>query len=228
MASAHAFADSAAYVAMCGAGADREWRIRFMAWLFERNFWLRLGTSCNRAVFEDGQLVAFFMFVTPDVPDVGAVDMIRAGLLWIPILFGPGVFLRMLRIKAVAEGDNVDTERGVRARLGTNGRACRLERMTVVPAKQGCGLGSRCLQLALDEADAMGWACVLTTQLERNVRFYQRLGFDTLSKTRWTVEHGAVWSLCMRVWAWWSGTDVSSALTSFPAWSMVRWPPPQR
>jgi GNAT superfamily N-acetyltransferase len=221
IASAHAFADSPAYIAMCP-GRDRAWRINFMAWLFERNFWLRAGTSCNRAVFENDQLIAFYMFVTPTVPDVGGMDMVRAGLLRIPLLFGLGVLMRMLRIKSVAEQDNAETEALVRARLGSNGRACRLERMAVTPGHQGRGIGSKCLQHALDQADANGWACVLTTQEERNTRFYQRLGFEVTSKTQWSVEHGAGWTLCMRLCEWWTGGTSASA--PFAAWSMVRWP----
>ena len=72
---------------------DRMFRKQFLTWLFERNFRLRLRTSVNRAVFEnsssddgnkvltltlDGKkkkLLAFFMFVSPDVPNVGLLEI---------------------------------------------------------------------------------------------------------------------------------------------------------
>lgn len=191
---AAAFHDSPIYVAICGDakttssattddeddGADHHphslLRRRFLRWLFERNFRLRLGTSANRAIFDDhGKLLAFFMFVAPDIADVGLWDMLRVGMLMAPFKFGIGVVKRLLSIK----DDYELFEREVMDAHG-NEPMFRLERMVVHPDVQGKGLGSRALKQALGEADAARLPVLLSTQEERNVRFYGRLGFEVV------------------------------------------------
>ena len=122
-------------------------RKQFLTWLFERNFRLRLGTSVNRAVFEnsssDGKkkkLLAFFMFVSPDVPNVGLLDMLREGFLLAPIKFGFGVMKRLLSIKD-------EYERIEHAILDKHGitSVYKLERMVVHRSYQGKGVGSKAL-----------------------------------------------------------------------------------
>lgn len=214
---AAAFVDSPPYVRLCG--GDPAARVRFLAWFMERNFWLRLGTRCNRAFFTDaGELSAFFMFVTPDVPDVGLVGMLRAGLLMGPLLFGLGVLLRLLGLKAEAEVEIAALTELVKARLGPAARPCQLERMCVVPAAQGRGVGSRCLQTALDEADEHGWAVALTTQEERNVTFYRRLGFEVVRTTE-----RAPASDVRGPWPW-----SATPFRPYTSRGMLRWPKVRR
>ena len=50
--------------------------------------------------------------------------------------------------------------------------------MVVSPRVQGRGIGSGCLEAALAESAAAGHAVSLSTQSERNVKFYKRLGFE--------------------------------------------------
>ena len=61
-------------------------------------------------------------------------------------------------------------------------RALILERMVVEPTVQGRGVGSSCLKSALPP-DA-GVPVVLTTQLQSNVDFYSRLGFQVVHEQR--------------------------------------------
>lgn len=213
---AAAFAESPGYVRLFAGGSAAE-RVRFLAWFMERNFWLRLRTRCNRAFFVGGELRGFFMFVTPDVPDVGLLDMLRAGMLMVPILFGFGVLARLLGLKAETEVEIAEITEHVKARLGPQAKLCQLERMCVTPAAQGRGFGSRCLQTALDEADARGWAVALTTQETRNVTFYERLGFEVVR-----VTERAPASSTRGPWPW-------SAVPFAPYTSrgMVRWPKPK-
>ena len=192
---ANAMVDNSIYVTMCHGpnydgknnnnndNDDRMFRKQFLTWLFERNFRLRLGTSVNRAVFEnsssdDGKkkkLLAFFMFVSPDVPNVGLLDMLREGFLLAPIKFGFGVMKRLLSIKD-------EYERIEHAILDKHGITSlyKLERMVVHPSYQGKGVGSKALQQALDEADTKGLPVLLGTQEERNLRFYNKLGFEVV------------------------------------------------
>ena len=72
--------------------------------------------------------------------------------------------------------------------LGTE--MIRLERMTVLPAFQGQGIGSSSLGKALKEADDLGLPCILGTQEEQNVRFYQKLGFEVVDKSLVPIGNG--------------------------------------
>ena len=62
------------------------------------------------------------------------------------------------------------------------GKVARLERVTVLPARQGQGIGSRALAEAMGCADSESLAVVLFTQEARNVIFYRRLGFEVIAE----------------------------------------------
>ena len=200
---AAAFDDSPVYNAICHGNGEhqtsaaddnddderRSFRRRFLCWLFERNFRMRVGTSANRAVFDDnGKLIAFFMFVPPDIANVGLWDMLRVGILQAPFLFGIDVVKRLL----VAKADSERIEREIMEDQEFS-KVFRLERMVVHPSMQGKGVGSHALRQALDEADGAGLPVMLNTQEERNLRFYGRLGFEVVGThilaghTNWTM-----------------------------------------
>ena len=162
--------------AICGSGTKVDEQRRFLSWLFARNLWLRRDSGCNRAALLGGDLVCTFMFVPPGIPDVSLWDMVRAGLLKLPLLFGFGRLKRLLVAKDLEEGELEGTE------------AFRLERMVVAPAMQGRGVGTRALRAALSEADAAGVPVVLTTNEARNVAFYSRLGFEVLRSAKRSIE----------------------------------------
>ncbi|CAK9067563.1 Puromycin N-acetyltransferase [Durusdinium trenchii] len=188
---ADAFADRPnAWRAICGSENHPSFRRQMLQWLFERNLWLRRSAGCNRAVLMEGQLACTFMFVAPETPDVGFCQMLQAGLLKAPFLFGCSAVRRFLEAKAIEE-----------AEIKVDG-AFRLERMVVSPQLQGQGIGSSALKVALAEADLAKKPVMLTTNEERNVTFYQRLGFQVLrSATR------------------------SLAGETYEVWVMVRHPP---
>jgi len=64
----------------------------------------------------------------------------------------------------------------------------------VEPASQGKGIGSGLMQPILMQADADGTACYLETEMERNVRFYEKHGFRVAGG-------GRVPKLGIQVWA---------------------------
>ena len=159
---ADAFAASPSY-ATIAPGAEVQ-RTSFLRWLFERNFMLRVETTdACRATFEvrdDGreELVAFFMFVKPNVPDPSLWEVLRFML---PAVFSydAGTLYRLYQSKVWFEKKERDV---LGARAGT---AIRLERMAVDPSCQGRGVGSRALGAALLEADQLNAPCVLATQV---------------------------------------------------------------
>ncbi|MGK4585910.1 GNAT family N-acetyltransferase [Kitasatospora sp. HPMI-4] len=66
----------------------------------------------------------------------------------------------------------------------------------VNPASQGRGLGSAVLRPGLDAADHAGYPVFLETSSERNVRFYERLGFTVTADIRLPDNGPRTW--CMR------------------------------
>jgi len=154
---------------------DPSRRAAFLPWLFERNFWLRLGSQSAYCVFQGDELVMCYMFEKPGLPRLTCLEMLRAGLALGYVIHGVAAMRRLLETKAWFEAWE-------RKMLGERaGTVARLERVTVLPARQGQGIGSAALRVALQEADNLGLAVYLCTQEERNVRFYRRLGFEVIA-----------------------------------------------
>ena len=74
-------------------------RAAFLPWLFERNFWLRLGSESAYCVFDDDELVMFFMLEMPDLPRLTLWEMLRAGLAAGYFIHGIGSMRRLLATK---------------------------------------------------------------------------------------------------------------------------------
>ena len=53
-------------------------RAAFLPWLFERNFWLRLGSESAYCVFDDDELVMFFMLEMSNDASMDATGDIAA------------------------------------------------------------------------------------------------------------------------------------------------------
>ena len=173
---AAAFDNSPIYNVICGPNCEPEFRQSFLQWLFEHNFRQRIGTDVNRCVLDsNGKLVAFFMFVSPDTPDVSLWDMLRAGMLKGIFKFGFGVVKRLVTIK-----DEYEHIEDIVLKKNEYKPIYRLERMVVHPNHQGKGMGSIALKHALKDADDKDLQVMLSTQEERNVRFYERLGFKVV------------------------------------------------
>jgi len=171
--SAAAFLHTPSYAAIV---ADEAERASFLRWLFERNYEWGAEHGVARVVLEGEELIAFFMFERPGLPPPSFVDMVRNGLLTALWRYGLAATRRLLATKSWFEAWEAEVL-GPRA-----GTVARLERVTVLPARQGRGVGSRALREVADEADAEGLAIVLYTQDARNVTFYSRLGFEVIAE----------------------------------------------
>lgn len=156
----------------------------FLAWLFEKNFQLRLNDDCYRCTYDANKLISFFMFTKPDVRHPTCCDMLKVGLILGLWRYGFGVVRRLLATKSWFETKELEL---FGERTGT---MIRLERMTVLPEYQGKGVGSFALKAALEEADALGLACILATQERRNVIFYTRLGFKVVDESQVPIGEG--------------------------------------
>ena len=180
--SAAAFQNTSSYAAIV---PDDDARKQFLAWLFERNYQFALEHGVARVVECDVQrrgyaslnvrreIVGFYLFERPGTPSPSLLVLVRWGFLGFPFRFGLGATARLLRLKSWFEAK----EREI---VGDRAIA-KLERVTVLPARQGRGVGSVALAAAMSEADAEKLAVLLFTQEERNVRFYAKLGFEVVA-----------------------------------------------
>mmetsp|Transcript_16303 Transcript_16303/g.34469 ORF Transcript_16303/g.34469 Transcript_16303/m.34469 type:complete len:245 (+) Transcript_16303:56-790(+) len=184
---AHAFLDSPLWAAVFAApeieeeNAARKERRRRLERFFKIYFGILdlspalrgyCGTGTGDNIAQDGVACTFIL------RDMGQPltlwQKLRAGLLKLPFECGFQQTLRLLRY-----GDVIESEI---AKVMGGRHMCSLERMCVAPAKQGCGIGSRLLVEALDNGAFKDLPCILTTQADRNVRFYERMGFRVASE----------------------------------------------
>ena len=178
-----AFCDSPAYVHILR--GDKVFRLEALAWLFERNIALvqnALTDDPTRCLFSasERQLCAFFWLLS-FTSCISLWAKVRAGLLWFPVLFGLKPFMRLLSIgKQFDQTTQLVVHEHVRC--SEREKTVVLERMVVDPGVQGRGLGSACLTAAL--APQATAPVVLSTQLQRNVEFYSRIGFHVVLERR--------------------------------------------
>jgi GNAT superfamily N-acetyltransferase len=174
---AEAFVDSPAYNYMFQ-DFDKKRRQQALEWLFRRNLQIVISQhpSALRGIVTDSdEVVACFLW-TPLLNKPTLLDMIQSGLWQVPLYFGFGSLRRLLETMRTLD-------EYARQYFGSsNGKeVVLLERMVVRPDYQGQGLGTKCLQTVLSWSTAQ--QVRLTTQLECNVRFYQRLGFQVVGET---------------------------------------------
>ena len=207
---AQAFCDSPSYAYMFESVPNRTKRIAALQWLFTQNLKLLAdsGVVAHKICVhhhqdEDGSTTAGSPTNEPIM--VGTVlctpvtqteltvwTMLYYGLYQIPFRFGWRPMKRLLatidEFQAVWNSMDTTTTTGIQ-----------LERMTIRPDYQGRGIGSRALRHVLSSSSS-SLSVRLATQEERNVQFYQRLGFRV-------VHHQTM------------GHDNGS---SYPSWFMVR------
>lgn len=179
---AHAFIDSPIYLQIYrGNQAHRE---AALFWLFERNIRAVQKKIANalRGILVDDKVVAAFMLV-PTSCKFSTWEMVKTGLLWIPFKFGFASFQRLMETIDFMDSQEYLPKEDERC----SGRVM-LERMTVLPDWQGQSLGSICVASCLQEAREDNLQVILSTQEERNVRFYSRQGFQVDGESDFKVQ----------------------------------------
>ncbi|KAA6220900.1 GNAT family N-acetyltransferase [Streptomyces albofaciens JCM 4342] len=128
---------------------------------FNELFVTRIGLEHGRVwVADDGDAVA--VWTTPETADAGAV------------------FAELGPLFAELAGDRAEVSAQAEATMGPHrptGPVWFLGSVGVDPDRQGRGLGGAVIRPGLEAADAAGVPAFLETSDERNVRFYERLGF---------------------------------------------------
>eukprot|EP00529_Nitzschia_sp_RCC80_P026928 CAMPEP_0113443658 /NCGR_PEP_ID=MMETSP0014_2-20120614/2257_1 /TAXON_ID=2857 /ORGANISM="Nitzschia sp." /LENGTH=276 /DNA_ID=CAMNT_0000334631 /DNA_START=1071 /DNA_END=1901 /DNA_ORIENTATION=+ /assembly_acc=CAM_ASM_000159 len=144
-------------------------------------------SSINKNEPVVGKMVAAFLWTPEEHEEIGLWTVIRyGGLLEMPFRLGWKGFLNLLSAldvfkKMWQEVSTHQSKLHPDAFLPSS-KWITLERMTVIPQYQGQGIGSQALQLMVDEADRCGHHVKLSTQEQRNVRFYCKLGFEIVDE----------------------------------------------
>jgi GNAT superfamily N-acetyltransferase len=139
-----------------------------LPWFFGR-FVFQLGLNYG-AVFTANGVDGAAVWLHPNttIPVRGAL---RAGLLHIPFRFGWQSFRRSTSLGSYLERirqQSAPTQHWYLMALG------------VTPSRQGAGIGRALLQPVLNRADGKQVPCYLETFTERNVQFYEKLGFTVV------------------------------------------------
>lgn len=172
---AQAFSDSPAYNYIFQ--ENQEYRESALEWIFQRNVQLMIQkcpTVLRGFVNRQGQVLACFLWVPSNTSKLTMWEMIMAGMWQIPFRFGLATLQRLLQLMDSMEAAMSAT---VSSHNQTNPMPfIHLQRMVVRPDCQGKGIGSRSLLAILQESHNI--TVHLDTQEKRNVRFYQKLGWE--------------------------------------------------
>ena len=156
-----------------------------LLWLFHRRVALLFAAKAHYLVAVDEQSSALLgvAAIVPRASKAGLWDMLRVGLLEWPFRFGLPSLVRALSRDSLPEDPP-----GVTRYEGL------VSSVAVLPEAQGRGIGSAVMRALLERWDAGGGgALVLDTQRERNVEFYQRLGFTLTEKVSVLGAHGVAY-----------------------------------
>jgi GNAT superfamily N-acetyltransferase len=144
---------------------EQQARDLFQRWMTVK--WMSSPNTVRGGRGPDGKLVCTFLFAPSTDPQPSLWSKIQCGLLLIPFYSGLGPFQRML------QSDDWHTMH-MKEIIGDRPHFV-VNIMAVGEDQQGKGYGSLYLRQALKEADEAGYATILGTNKEINVRFYTRL-----------------------------------------------------
>jgi ribosomal protein S18 acetylase RimI-like enzyme len=140
-------------------------RSRCLPWIFERT--IRYGQRYGK-VYTTPSLEGIALWLGPDHPGLGGLGTILSGLFLMPLQMSWFELQRSLRLAGSADRLH---------KQAIQGRHWYLLGLGVEPALQGLGVGRALMQPVLVQADRQGLSCYLDTNNEKNLKFYERVGF---------------------------------------------------
>jgi ribosomal protein S18 acetylase RimI-like enzyme len=167
-------------------------RLRGLADYFARTLRMNVADGCSHVLLDPAGAVRGSVTVQPPGGlSISTRKLLLHGLLPFALSSGVDAVRRLLWLKQAYEA--LDAQAG-------QGRPHRSIRMLAIsPRDQGHGLGAELLHHVLDAASADSYApCILTTHLERNVKFYRRAGFEVVDQRTLHPPRSApynVWSM---------------------------------
>lgn len=200
---AGAFVDSASYTYIFQ--RTPSFRRYILEWLFRCNLSV-VGRKCPEAIRgllvdsphheEEGGssassrkkiVVACFLWTPRAYQKMTVWELFKAGMWQVPFrCYGFATLWRLLETVNKFDLKKKAGDQSPEGQLMNDHEvnSIKLERMAVHPDFQGQGIGSMCLRQMLEDEDSKGdYVVELSTQSERNVRFYERLGFRVTSES---------------------------------------------
>lgn len=186
---ARAFEIDPAYRYLMPDGATRQ---AGLAEFFRRNQRVHLPYRCTYVARDErGALAATVTLRPPGGIAIGALTMLRHGLLPFALRHGRHAVKRLLWLKHTYDALELHAARGA--------PHMHVHMMAVRPDLQGRGLGSRLLVAVLERGlQQHASQIVLTTHLPENVVFYRRAGFEVIDERTLQPPQSAaykVWSM---------------------------------
>jgi GNAT superfamily N-acetyltransferase len=129
-----------------------------------------------------GQVVACFIWTPSPHHKLSTWDLLVAGMWLVPYRFGIPTLIRLMQVVEdfdVAHKRFFDDNNNESSNNGPDTDFMLLERMAVRSDCRGTGLGTQALQAVIPHTER---PMRLTTQEERNVRFYKRLGYTVVGE----------------------------------------------
>lgn len=169
---ARAFLHTASYTAIYHGMLESQ-REEELIWMFERNLEL-VDDRHLRYFFKDeakSDLECFYMLIPSCEAAISLWKKISGGIL--KLIFRDGGLSVLQRLIEISDWMDAEIASCVKAGV----EYLTLQRMVVSPESQGKGIGTKSLSLGIRDADSKCMPIVLSTQDERNVKFYSRLGF---------------------------------------------------
>lgn len=146
-------------------------RARLLPWYM--GVWIRYGRMYGEVTTTEGKVEGAAVWFPPETFQVTPLRIIRAGIIVMPLRLGPAAFGRFMRIANCLEELQ---------KRDVPPRHLYLLSLGVDPLRQGHGVGTALLQPVLACADAESCPCYLETTKDRNVRFYEKHGFEVASE----------------------------------------------
>jgi ribosomal protein S18 acetylase RimI-like enzyme len=162
---------------------DQATRAHVLAWLFHRV--VRYSLLYGEA-YTTPKLEGVACWLPPGRTNLTLGRVVRSGLYATPFKMGWGAYRRF------------DTYMGYADRLHQRYAPAShwyLWAVGVDPQSQGRGIGGRLIEPVLVRASADGTACYLETGIERNIRFYERHGFQVVGQGQVPGQGLQVWAM---------------------------------
>ena len=144
-------------------------RAQVLPWFMET--WMRCCRKCGQVHTTADSVAGVAAWMPPGKFQVSLVTMILAGMVFVPLKFGPAAFGRLMSSTNYVERLH---------KRDVPQRHWYLPTLGVDPPRQGQGVGSALIQTVLSRSDAEGLLCYLETETAGNVAFYQRHGFEVV------------------------------------------------
>jgi ribosomal protein S18 acetylase RimI-like enzyme len=165
---------------------DPDRRTHVLAWLFHKvvRYALLYGQ-----VYTTPQLEGVACWLPPGRTKLTLGRLVRSGLYATPLKMGWGAYRRF------------DTYMGYADQLHHSHAPAPhwyLWAVGVDPQSQGKGIGGRLIEPVLARASADGTACYLETGVQRNIRFYERYGFQVVGAGQVPGQGLQVWAMLQR------------------------------